>query len=250
MTVNTQTIAIIQARMTSTRLPGKILKPVCGVPLLAIQIDRLQQADTLGNIVVATTVNPTDDPVVELCESLAIPVVRGLEADVLARYHVAMERFPNADPVVRITADCPLIAPTVVDTVVRAYLDNDCDYASNALVRTYPRGLDVEVMSRKVLLEAASHATQPHQREHVTPYIHQQPNRFRLVDVTNNTDHSHHRWTVDTPEDFELIRRILETLYPDNPHFTMADVLALLDEHPDWVELNAHIEQKKLADVS
>lgn len=242
------TTAIIQARMTSTRLPGKILKPVCDMPLLAIQIDRLQQSERLKHLVVATTTNATDDPVVELCEHLAIPVVRGPEDDVLGRYQLAMEATPKADPVVRITADCPLIDAAVVDKVIDSYLRNKCDYASNALQRSYPRGLDVEVMSRQALLTSADNATLTHQREHVTPFIHQQPERFALIDVLNDTDQSHHRWTVDTPEDFELVSRILDTLYPENPYFTMADVLSLLDKHSDWVALNAHIEQKKLSE--
>ena len=238
---------IVQARMTSTRLPGKVLMSVMGKPLLEYQVERLQRVRRADDIIIATTTNDTDQPIVDLSESLGIKSFRGLEEDVLSRYFGAAQES-GLDVVVRITSDCPLIDPSVVDDVIAAYLDNveNCDYVSNCLNRTFPRGMDTEVFSFKLLKKVHFEARQPHEREHVTPYIYQNPQRFRLSNLAFISDESRHRWTVDTPEDYELIRRILEMLYPKNQAFGLKDVLAVMDVHPDWFELNARIEQKKL----
>lgn len=242
---------IVQARMTSTRLPGKVLMPVLGKPLLAYELERLQRCQKADSLMVATTVNATDDPVVALCEALDVPVFRGSEADVLERYHGAA-RQAAAETVVRVTADCPLIDPVIVDHVIARYqtanreANGALDYASNTLARTFPRGLDVEVFSFAGLETAHRQATQPAHREHVTPFFYTQPERFRLDSIESLENYGEHRWTVDTPEDFELVRRILETLYPVTPDFGLLDVLALLDRNPEWVHLNAHIEQAKI----
>lgn len=241
-----KTIAIIQARMGSTRLPGKVLKKVLGKTLLEYQLERVQRSSFIDKIVVATTVKESDDVLVALCNRLNIPVYRGSEVDVLARYYEAAVES-KADVVVRLTSDCPLIDSAVVDGVIQLYLDSpDVDYASNALKRTFPRGLDTEVFSFDALEESFHHARKQSEREHVTPFIHQQPHKFKMVNFSYHTDVSHHRWTVDTKEDFELIRRIIEALYSENHTFTMQDVLDLLEQHSSWVKLNAHIEQKKL----
>lgn len=233
------TAIVVQARMGSTRLPGKVLKDIAGRPMLSYQMERLRRVKRAERIVVATTDQPADDAVERFCQKEKIACVRGSEHDVLARYHLAIERFP-ADVVVRITADCPLIDPAIVDEAIAAY---EPDYVSNMLETTYPYGMAVEVFSAQALREAHREAKDPAEREHVTPFIWRRPQRYRLKSLTMTPNLSHHRWTVDTPEDFELVSRLLKTL---KPHFTLQDVLAVLDQHPDWCAINAHIEQKAL----
>ena len=225
--------------MGSSRLPGKVLKDIAGRPMLSYQIERLRRVKRAERIVVATTDQTADDAVERFCQKEKIACVRGSEHDVLARYHLAIERFP-ADVVVRITADCPLIDPAIVDEAIAAY---EPDYVSNMLDTTYPYGMAVEVFSAQALREAHREAKDPAEREHVTPFIYRHPERYRLRSLTMAPNLSHHRWTVDTPEDFELVSRLLKTL---KPHFTLQDVLAVLDEHPDWCAINAHVEQKAL----
>lgn len=238
---------IVQARMTSTRLPGKVLLPVLGKPLLAYQIERLRRVRGADEIIIATTTNETDQPIMDLCQRLGVKVFRGSEEDVLSRYFGAAQAN-DIDIVVRVTSDCPVIDPTVIDDVIHKYQEHlaDCDYVSNTLERTFPRGMDTEVFSFELLKKVHVEAKLPHEREHVTPYIYQNPQRFRLLNLAFHRDESRHRWTVDTPEDFELVRRILEALYPKNQAFGLEDVLAVMEAHPDWFELNAQIEQKKL----
>ncbi len=240
-----KTVIIVQARMTSTRLPGKVLQTVLGKPLLEYQIERLQRVRLANQVVIATTTNRADQPIVDLADRLAICYFRGSEPDVLSRYYEAACLY-QADTIVRITSDCPLIDPTVVDRVIQFYQEHHphLDYVSNCLQRSYPRGLDTEVFSFTALAEAFALAQTTAQREHVTPFFYQQPDRYRLATIQSPTDQSHHRWTVDTREDFELIRRILAALYPHQPTFGWQEVLQLLDRHPDWVRLNAHVEQK------
>lgn len=238
---------IVQARMTSTRLPGKVLLTVMDKPLLEYQIERLRRVYQAPEIIIATTINDTDQPIIDLGERLGIKVFRGPEDDVLTRYFGAA-RENSLDIVVRVTSDCPLIDPAVIDKVIQIYLENQdsLDYVSNCLDRTFPRGMDAEVfpfrLLEKTFLEAAD---QPY-REHVTPYIYENCQKFRLFNVAYDSDESHHRWTVDTPEDFKLIELILKTIYPVNPVFNLGDVLALMKVHPNWAEINSQIEQKKL----
>ncbi|OHB70604.1 MAG: acylneuraminate cytidylyltransferase [Planctomycetes bacterium RBG_16_43_13] len=242
-----KTVIIVQARMTSRRLPGKVLRTVLNKPLLEFQIERFKRVKLADEIVIATTINETDIPIVSLCERLSIPYYRGSEDDVLARYWEAAKAY-KADLVVRITSDCPLIDPSVIDSVIQFYLynSNNCDYVSNVLVRSYPRGMDTEVFPFFVLDEAFQESTDKTDLEHVTPFIHRQPQRYSLANVFYTEDQSQHRWTVDTPEDFELIKKILENLYPVNPKFSLEDVLNLLKSYPEWSNINAHVEQKKL----
>lgn len=244
-----KTLIIVQARMMSTRLPGKVLKQVLGKPLLEYQIERLRRVEPADGIVIATTTNHTDEPIVELCHRLNVPVTRGSEDDVLTRYYEAAT-LHAADVVVRVTSDCPVIDPNVVARVIRFYLERreSFDYVSNGLKRTFPRGMDVEVLSYRALREAYAEAVERSEREHVTPFIYHHPERYRLANVAFDIEASHHRWTVDTAEDFELVRRIIESLYPTDHDFTLGDILALLEIHPDWAHINAHIEQKKLGE--
>jgi spore coat polysaccharide biosynthesis protein SpsF len=238
---------IIQARMTSTRLPGKVLMPVMGKPLLEYQIERLQRVRRADNIIIATTKNDTDQPIVDLADRLGIKVFRGSEEDVLSRYFGAAKEN-DLDVVVRITSDCPLIDPAVVDEVIGAYLENaeNCSYVSNCLSRTYPRGMDTEVFPFSILEKAYLEVEEQPDREHVTSYIYEDRQKFRLLNVAFQRNESHQRWTVDTPEDLKLIEHILETLYPINPLFKLEDVLALMNAHPNWFEINSQIEQKRL----
>ncbi|WP_188208268.1 cytidylyltransferase domain-containing protein [Alkalibacillus aidingensis] len=236
--------AIIQARMSSTRLPGKVLKAVLNRPLLHYQLDRLQRASMLDEVVVATTENSTDDAIVDFCQQVDIPVYRGSKEDVLSRY-VEAARFFNADVIVRLTSDCPVIDPVIVDRIVQCFRSSKSDYVSNTMIRTYPRGMDTEVLNQSTLETLHQKATTPTDREHVTSYMLKHLNEFDVEQVKHKEDLSHYRWTVDTPEDFELIKRIIEHIYPTNSHFTMEDILDLLKEHPSWVNINAHIEQKR-----
>lgn len=240
-----KTVIIVQARMTSTRLPGKVMKRVLGKPLLEYQLERLQRVKLADEIVIATTTNQTDEPIVELCNSLSVACFRGSEDDVLSRYYGAATAH-KADLVVRVTSDCPLIDPQVIDTVIDYCLQNQShyDYVSNSLERTYPRGMDTEVFSFSTLQQAFGEATAQPDREHVTPFIYRQPARYRLGHVIYSEDCSHHRWTVDTPEDFELIQKIIEAIYPRKPNFTLEDCLSLLKKHPEWYIINSHVSQK------
>jgi spore coat polysaccharide biosynthesis protein SpsF len=240
-------VIINQARMTSTRLPAKVLKQVLSKPLLEYQIERLQRVKLAAQIVIATTTNDTDQPIIDLCDRLSVTSYRGSEDDVLARYHRAAIAH-QADAVVRVTSDCPIIDPQVIDQVIRFYIDAypKYDYVSNCLERTYPRGMDTEVFAFKALDEAFYQAKAQSDREHVTPFINRQTPRYNLGEVIYYENHSNHRWTVDTPEDFELIRRIIETLYPLKPDFLLRDCLELLSQNPAWMTINQHIEQKYL----
>lgn len=238
-----KTLIIVQARMTSTRLPGKVLLPLAGEPMLTRLIERLRRVRRADGIVVATTTNTSDDPIAMLCEQLGVPCHRGSEHDVLSRYADAA-RLHGADVVVRITSDCPLIDPALIDQTIAAFDEGGSDYVSNMLPPTWPYGMAVEVFSAAALAQAHAEATQAAEREHVTPFLYWHPERYRLRNVASPVDLSQHRWTVDTPEDYALVGRLFDHLMPTHPHFTQADVLALLDQHPDWIALNQHIQQK------
>lgn len=242
-----KTVIINQARMTSTRLPAKVMKEVLGKPILEYQIERLKRAKEANELVIATTTNDTDLPIVELCERLGVAYYRGSEEDVLSRYYEAATIF-GADIIVRVTSDCPFIDPGVMDEVMGLYINNQdkYDYVSNTLERTYPRGLDTEVFSMAALEKAYREAREQLEREHVTLYMYRRSEQFRLANSSSAVDYCHHRWTIDTPEDFELIKLILQEIYPINNRFTWLDVLNLLNEHPEWVEINAEVKQKEI----
>lgn len=242
-----KTIAITQARMTSTRLPGKVLRTVLGRTLLDWHVSRVARAQTVDEVVVATTENAADDVICEHARALGAGVFRGPENDVLARYAGAVRQFA-ADVVVRVTSDCPLIDPAVIDATIGTFLAAlpRADYGCNRLPQTYPRGMDTEVLSAETLLEADRLARDPQDREHVTLFVWRQRDRYRVVNAPYRTDQSRHRWTVDTPEDFDLISRILTGVAPAHPHFTLEDCLAFLARHPELEEINRHIEQKKV----
>lgn len=237
-------VAIVQARTGSTRLPGKVLMDLEGETVLACVVHRLRRARLIDEVLVATTDRAADDVIVKECRSLSVLVSRGDENDVLDRYFRAAQ-LAKADVVVRITSDCPLIDPEVTDKTIAAFLEAAPDYASNALARTYPRGLDTEVMSVAALGRAWHGARKRYEREHVTPYIYEHPAEFKLLSVTDDADYSGHRWTVDTPEDLEFVRAVCARLR-DNPTFLWRDVLDLLDREPELMELNRSVMQKAL----
>jgi spore coat polysaccharide biosynthesis protein SpsF len=221
-------LGILQARMSSTRLPGKVMAPVLGAPMIGRQVERLRRARRLDALVVATSDRVDDDPLAAYCESLGLPVYRGSLADVLDRYHQAARAFGPADTVVRMTADCPLTDWTLVDRVIETQVAGGFDYTNNTdPVRTFPHGLDVEAMRAEVLAQAWREAADPYEREHVTPFIYRRPESYRLGSVVSDDPAPQLRWTVDTPADLEFVRHVYETLYPGDPAFDSAAVRAL-----------------------
>jgi spore coat polysaccharide biosynthesis protein SpsF len=241
-----QTVAIIQARLGSTRLPGKVLLDLAGRPMLERVVSRVRRAGTIDRVLVATTVEDRDRPLVEMCDELGVDVWRGSENDVLDRYRGAAAAT-GAGTVVRITSDCPFIDPGVIDRVVGAFraAAPAVDYASNiAPVRCWPRGLDTEVFSFAALDRAWREDRDPALREHVTPYIYRHPETFRLLNVTMDADASVHRWTVDTPEDFALAAAVYDRFGHDR--FSWREALDLVEREPALSALNAHVEQKVL----
>lgn len=234
---------ISQARMTSTRLPGKILMPVKNKSLLSYQLERLQQSDF--PVFIATTTNATDNPVANFCIENKIEFYRGDEQNVLSRFYECAHKF-KLDVIVRVTSDCPLIDGKLIQEAVQDYLlenKQNC-YASNCIERTYPRGFDFEIFSFNMLEEANNRANTESQKEHVTPYFYQNSeNKFSLKHVKASDDNSKFRITVDTPEDFELIKILIEKYACDKKN--AAEICSVLKLHPELSEINKHIEQKK-----
>jgi spore coat polysaccharide biosynthesis protein SpsF len=221
-------LAILQARMTSTRLPGKVLAPVLEEHMIARQLERLRRSRRIGNIVIATSNDPTDDPIAAWGRSAGVDLFRGDLHDVLGRFCAALEAWPEARTVLRLTADCPLADWTVIDALIDRHEAAGADYTNNVTpLRTYPHGLDAEAVRRDVLLAAGQEAGDPYEREHVTPFIYRRPERFRLASLTREPSLAHLRWTVDLPQDLEFVRDVYARLYPVNPGFTSEDVAAL-----------------------
>jgi spore coat polysaccharide biosynthesis protein SpsF len=238
-------VCIIEARLRSTRLPGKVLLPVVGKPMLQLMIERLRRARTIDEIVVATTDQPADDPIIELCSSLSVAVFRGSENDVLARVLGAAQAF-RADVIVETTGDCPLLDPAVVDMVVSDFRIGGADFVSNTLTYTTPRGTDVRVFTTDALDEINCTSYDQADHEHVSLHFWEHPERYRLRNVRTElpAEVANLRLTVDTVEDFELVRKIYEELYPNSPDFTLADVLDLLRRRPELAAINQHVQQK------
>ncbi len=213
--------------MTSSRLPGKVMAPVLGEPMIGRQVERLRRARRIDMLVVATSVDPTDDPLTAYIERLGVPVYRGPLDDVLERFRGAA-LMPGADAVVRLTADCPLADPGLIDQVIEHHHAVGADYTSNTLgTRTYPHGLDAEVIRTQVLLDAAELAADPYEREHVTPYIYRRPQTYKLAGVARHDSWAALRWTVDLPEDLVFVREVYAKLYPFDPAFTSEAIAAL-----------------------
>ena len=227
-------LAILQARMTSTRLPGKALRPLCGSPMVLRQIERARRSARIGRLVVATSDERTDDVLADVLQGAGVEVFRGSLDDVLGRYIGALQAKGPAEHVVRLTGDCPLTDWQVIDAVIDKHLETGADYTANTWGRrTFPKGLDVDVVKSQVLEDAAARASDPYEREHVLPYIYRHPERYSLQGYDQAADEGELRWTVDLPEDFEFVRAVYEALYPAIPDFTSDDVRRLLTGRPD-----------------
>jgi spore coat polysaccharide biosynthesis protein SpsF len=238
------TVAIIQARMSSSRLPGKVLEVFGGKTALDHCVERTRACRAIDRVVIATTTQASDDVVVEVCRDRGWQSFRGSENDVLDRYYQAASEV-GATHVVRITSDCPLNDPDVISELIARYLAADADYASTSYPRpTFPLGISAEVVRASVLAQAWRDDKNPAWREHVTPYVYRHPELFRLVGLSCEADHSQHRWTLDTPEDARLIRTLFDH-FGERP-FGWRDALAAAEAHPEWQAINASVVQKRV----
>jgi spore coat polysaccharide biosynthesis protein SpsF len=246
-----QTVTIIQARMSSSRLPAKVLQDIGGRPMLAWVVERARLARREGEVLVATTTDGADDPIQTWCQSARVPCFRGSAYDVLDRFYQAASAF-HAGRIVRLTADCPLIDPQVIDDVVEAMIADGADFAANRLPppwhRTFPIGLDVEVCTFSALERAWKEAREPHEREHVMPYLYSLPGRFRVRILDTVPDFGDLRWTVDTPEDLEMVRRLVSQLAPKTD-FSWQEVLQIIEQYPELREINRGVVHKIWNDV-
>ena len=259
-------VAIIQGRMSSSRLPGKILADIAGQPMLTRVYVRTSRATTLDEVIFATTTDASDDPVAEYCDFSGIPHTRGNLFDVLDRYYQTALQA-KADVVVRITADCPVIDPELIDNVVNTLLEGEYDFVCNRLpppwTRTYPIGLDVEACTFKVLKKAWKDAKEPQHREHAMPYFYEgvelstinrqlqtgtSPRGFNIALLHHTTDFGDYRWTVDTPEDLEFMREVYSRL-DGRDDFTWKEVLDLVHDNPELPKINADVQHKTLKDI-
>ncbi len=250
-------VAIIQGRMSSSRLPGKVLKEIGGEPMLGWVVERTRRAACVDEVVVATTVEPSDDPIAGFCAGQGIACYRGDLFDVLDRFYQAAGRH-RADVIVRITADCPFIDPGLIDQTVQALLGSgsadspEYDFAANRLPppwkRTYPIGLDVEVCTYSALARAWKEAAQGYQREHVMPYLYEEPGRFRVRVLDWERDAGALRWTVDTPEDLILVN-LVAARFPGRRDFSWLEVLDLFEREPELARVNAQVHHKTAFDV-
>lgn len=232
--------------MGSSRLPGKVLMDVAGKTMLERVVRRTQRCDHVDDVVVTTSTLPIDDAIVSACRKMHVPVSRGSDSDVLDRFTQAA-RAQASDVCVRITSDCPLIDSKVIDHIIDCFLraDPPVDYASNKIPQSYPRGLDTEIFTLEALERAWRRATERYERSHVTIYIYEHPEQFKLLSVTSDIDRADWRWTVDTPEDLEFIKQVYHRLGAEG-NFTWRDVVALLDKEPVLSHINQHIVQKSV----
>lgn len=235
-------LAILQARMSSSRLPGKVMKPVLGRPMIERQIERLLRCKRVDQLIVAASNHPEDNALETLCKKIGIFCFRGDLDNVLDRFYQAAKPF-KPDHIVRLTGDCPLADPALIDELVDFYLERQCDYASNCEEPTLPDGLDAEIFSFAVLEETWKEAILPSQLEHVTPFIREHRERYRIENYKYSRDLSNLRWTVDEFEDLEFVRRVYEKLYHLNPEFRTEDVVALLDREPELLKINKHFKR-------
>ncbi|KKK92185.1 hypothetical protein LCGC14_2705460 [marine sediment metagenome] len=231
---------IIQARMGSTRLPNKVLSDIIGKPMLWHLVNRLQYSKLNPEIIIATTISERDRKIIALADKLNLKSYAGSIEDVLDRYYQTALKF-NAEIIVRITADCPLMDPEVFDKVVKSFLEGDSNYTSNTHPPTFPDGLDVEVFSFKTLMKTWKEAQLSSEREHVTPYMWNHPDIFKLDNVYNNEDLHELRWTVDEEKDLVFVKEIFKNLYPKKKIFLMNDIIELLREKPELIEINNKI---------
>jgi spore coat polysaccharide biosynthesis protein SpsF len=248
--INPRVVAIIQARMASSRLPGKVLADLGGQPVLAWVVRRAQRAKGINQIVVATSVAVDDDVIEAFCKEQGYACTRGSLHDVLDRYVEAARQF-DAQVVVRLTGDCPLIDPEMLTDNLKTFLraEPPLDFAANRLPneRTIPIGLDTEFCTMTALEAAWREAKEPHQREHVMPFFYEHPEHFRILHIKHSPDYGHLRWTVDTPEDLEMLRSVVAHFSDDT--FSWKDVLALFEKEPQLAMINANVQHKSHHDV-
>lgn len=242
-------LAFIQARMGSTRLPGKVLKLLCGRPVIQHVVERVQAASLVDQVMVVTSIDPNNLPLINHVSGIGVPLFVGSEDDVLDRFWQAT-RLTAADHIVRITADCPIMDPTMIDRVVEAHLANGNAYTSNIDPPTWPDGLDVEVITRGALEIAWVEATEAHEREHVTPYLRNNPARFASENVASDVDLSGHRWTLDQEEDYRFLEAVYLHLGDTEKLFGMREILKLLSEQTELQEINAFIDRNVGAHVT
>ncbi|MCC5982034.1 MAG: glycosyltransferase family protein [Oceanicaulis sp.] len=242
--------AIIQARMTSSRLPGKTLMSLANRPMLQLVIERLQRSATLSDIIVATSAEEADDPIVDLCASLAIPVARGSRDDVLARFAGALA-LTEADMIVRVTADCPLIDSALIDKALAVFGDERPDHLSCGSDGGYPRGINAEIIARTALELAAREAAEPFEREHVTPFLYTRPDRFRLIkmEAPQELRRPDYRITVDEPADMAMVEALIDGVGGDPLAISLYDVVAFLDAHPEVAAINGGVHQKHFTET-
>ena len=236
-----EVLAIIQARMSSTRLPGKVLMKILGKPMLELQIERIQQSVKINHLIVATSFEVEDDPIENLCVKIGLPCFRGPLDDVLDRFFQAANTY-QPKHIVRLTGDCPLADPEIIDRVIRLHRKKGYDYTSNIAPPTWPDGMDVEVLRFFCLKEAATEARLPSEREHVTPFILNRPKRYNCGNLQNDQNLSFHRLTVDEVNDFDKAKQIFKSLYPKNSRFSLNDILYLLDNKPAISMINAKVD--------
>ncbi len=239
-------VATIEARMGSSRLPGKVLMPLAGKPALERMVDRIRRANCIDQVVLATTVSANDDELVNWAKSIDLAVFRGSEDDVLRRVLNAAQAF-KADIIIELTGDCPLIDPEIIDQLMKIYLESDSDYVSNILTRTYPRGLDTQIFSTEVLAQVDTLTIDPADRENVSLYIYEHPEIFKLkgLEAPPELFGPERRWCVDTQEDYEVLNAIFEALVHVKPDFTSLDVFNFLKQNPDIQAINEDVIQKK-----
>jgi spore coat polysaccharide biosynthesis protein SpsF len=251
MVQNKKIVAIIQARMTSSRLPGKVLKEIAGVPMIAHVINRVSKARFVDQVIIATTDDPADDLIEKFCNESGYTCFRGHHFDVLDRYYQAALSF-QANIIVRITADCPLIDADLIDHLIMSFIETNVDFAANRLPppwkRTFPIGLDIEIVGLKALEKAWKEASLPYEREHVLPYLYDQPNRFKILLMQHEPDYGNKRWTVDTPEDLELLNQIFNQFSP-RIDFSWLEVIKVIEQIPDLEKINRVISAKNVVDV-
>ena len=246
---NMKVLGILQARASSSRLPGKILKSILGKPMLLQQIERIKRVPSIEQLIVATSTSASDDPLVDVLLKNNIKVFRGSLNDVLDRFYKASLEN-SAEHIVRLTGDCPLSDPEIIENVIQQHLNSKVDYTSNTFPETFPDGLDVEIFRFDCLKKTWEEAVLPSEREHVTPYIRNSIGKFTHSNIECSHDLSSMRWTVDEPEDFEFIEKVYEGLYSKNKAFNMSDVLAYLQVHPNLTKINTHIERNEGAKKS
>ena len=231
--------------MLSTRLPGKVMHEVQEKSFLEHMVCRINQSKYIDNICIATSLDSSCDPIVELGENIGVMVFRGSEDDVLDRV-VKAGKFAKADVIVELCGDCPLIDPDIIDSVCEFYFNNNVDFCSNAIQRVHPIGMDVKVFSQSVIQEVDLITSDPHDREHVSLYIYENSNKYKILHLplSVNNDVINYRLTLDTPEDESLIKIIYNELYTKNRDFRLQDIIELLNKKPELKLINSHIEQK------